>query len=133
MILNASLVTYAEYKPYSERMVSITYGDKETNIETITCGVPQGSILGPLLFLIFVNYLHKVTKYLDPIMFADNTNLLYTHKNIKTLFQIVNSELKLANEWFLAKRLSLNAKKKKTSSLNAKKSINVSMCNSLPL
>ena len=45
-------------------------------------------------------------------MFADNTNLLYTHKNIKTLFQIVNSELKLANEWFLAKRLSLNAKKK---------------------
>ena len=46
-------------------------------------------------------------------MFADNTNLLYTHKNIKTLFQIVNSELKLANEWFLAKRLSLNAKKNK--------------------
>ena len=85
MILNASLVTYAEYKPYSERMVSITYGDKETNIETITCGVPQGSILGPLLFLIFVNYLHKVTKYLDPIMFADNTNVFYSHKNIKTL------------------------------------------------
>ena len=54
-------------------------------------------------------------------MFADNTNLLYTHKNIKTLFQIVNSELKLANEWFLAKRLSLNAKKNKNIITKCKK------------
>ena len=54
-------------------------------------------------------------------MFADNTNLLYTHKNIKTLFQIVNSELKLANEWFLAKRPSLNAKKKKNIITKCKK------------
>ena len=45
-------------------------------------------------------------------MFADNANLFYFHKNIKALFQIVNSELKLVNEWFLANKLSLNAKKK---------------------
>ena len=70
----------------SNRKQFITYGDKQTNIETITCGVPQGSILGSLLFLIFVNDLHKVTKYLDPIMFADDTKLFYSHKNIKTLF-----------------------------------------------
>ena len=50
----------------SNRKHFITYGDKQTNIETITCGVPQGSILGPLLFLIFVNDLHKVIKYLKP-------------------------------------------------------------------
>ena len=50
-------------------------------------------------------------KYLDPIMFADDTNLFYSHKNIKTIFQIVNSEL-LVNEWFLGNKLSLNAKKK---------------------
>ena len=75
-------------------------------METITYGVPHGSILGPLLFLIFVNSLHKVT-----IMFADDTNLFYSPKNIKTLFQIVISELKLVNEWFLANKLSLNAKK----------------------
>ena len=42
-------------------------------------------------------------------MFADDTNLFYSHKNIKTLFQIVSSKLKLVNEWFLAKKLSLNA------------------------
>ena len=46
-------------------------------------------------------------------MFADDTNLFYSHKNITTLFQIVNSELKLVNEWFLANKLSLNAKKTK--------------------
>ena len=52
-----------------------------------------------------------MTKYLDPIMFVNNTNLFYSHKNIKTLFQIVISELKLANEWFLANKILLNAKK----------------------
>ena len=70
-------------------------------IEIITCGVLQGSILGPLLLLIFDNDLPKVTKYLDPIMFADDKSLFYSHKNIKIPSQIVNSELKL-NEWFLA-------------------------------
>ena len=82
-------------------------------METITCGVPQSSILEPLLFPIFANDLHKVTKYLDPIMFADETNLFCSHKNIKTFFQIVNSELKLVTEWFLANKLSLNAKETK--------------------
>ena len=106
----------------------ITYGDKKTNKETITCGVPQDSILGPLLFLIFLNDLHKVTKYLDPIMFTDNTNLFYSHKKITTLFQIVNSELKLVNEWFLANKLSLNAKKTKYVLFHK-----VSLCDSVPL
>ena len=110
----------------SNRKQFIANGDKQTNIETITCGTPQRSILGPLLFLIFVNDLHKVTKYLDPIMFADNTKLFYFHKNIKTLFQIVKSELKLVNEWFLANKLSLNAKKTKYVLFHK-----VSMCDSL--
>ena len=80
-------------------------------METITFGVPQGLFSEPLLLLIFVNDLHKVTKYLDSIMFAGVTYLFYSHKNIKTLFQIVNSKLKLVNEWFSANKLSLNVKK----------------------
>ena len=112
----------------SNRKQFITYGDKQTNIKTITCGVSQGSILGLLLFLIFVNDLHKVTKYLDPIMFADDTNLVCSYKNLKTLFQIVNSELKPVTEWLLANKLSLNAKKAKYVLLHK-----VTMCDSLPL
>ena len=86
-------------------------------MDTITFGVPQGSVSEPLLLLIFVNDLHRVTKYLDSIMFAGDTYLFYSHKNIKTLFQIVNSELKLVNEWFLANKLSLNVKKKQKQSM----------------
>ena len=108
----------------SNRRQFITYGDKQTNIEIITCRVPQGLILGPSLFLIFVNDLHKVIKYLDPIMFADDTNLFYSHKNIKTLFQIVNSESKLVNEWFLANKLSLNAKMRKIKRCFISESVN---------
>ena len=47
-------------------------------------------------------------------MFTDDTNLFCSHKNVKTLFQIVNSELRLVTEWFLANKLSLNAKKKQS-------------------
>ena len=81
-------------------------------METIICGVPQGSILGPLLFLIFINDLNKATS-LDPIMFADDTNLFCSNKNIDTLFETVNKELVNINVWFQANKLSLNIKKTK--------------------
>ena len=110
-IKDCSLRWFESYLSNKEQF--ITYSDKQTNIETIIFGVPQGSILGPLLFLIFVNDLHKVKKYLNPIMFADDTNFFCSHKNVKILLQIVNSELKLVTEWILAKKLSLNGKKNK--------------------
>ena len=63
-----------------------------------------------MLFLIFVNDVYKLAKYLDPIMAGDDTNLFYSHENIKTVFHIVNSELKLVSEWFLVNKLSLKCK-----------------------
>ena len=54
--------------------------------------------------------LKKTTKFLDPIMFADDTNLFYSNKDINTLFKIAN-ELNEINEWFRANKLSLNAGK----------------------
>ena len=79
----------------------------------MTCGVPQGSILGPLLFLLYINDPPNVSNILDPIMFADDTNLLYSHHNIKELFTTVNRELQKLGDWFTSNKLSLNIKKTK--------------------
>ena len=75
----------------------------------ISCGVPQGSILGPLLFLVYVNDFNKAS-VTDP-MFAHDTNLFYSHQNMKTLFVTVNCELEKMCEWFRANKLSLNVTK----------------------
>ena len=87
--------------------------DLETDTKTICCGILQSSILGPLLFLLYVNDLHN-SSALDSIMFADETNLFYEHKNLKTLFSLVNQELQKINEWFDANKLSLNVEKQNT-------------------
>ena len=71
----------------------ITYGEKQTNMETVTCNVPQGPILKPL-FIVFVYDRDKVAIYLELVIFTDDANFSYSHKNVKTLFQIVSSELK---------------------------------------
>ena len=97
----------------SDRKQFIKFNNKNTNLEIIRCGIPQGSLLGPLLFLIFVNDLKKSTKFLDPIMFADATDLFYSNKDINTLFKIANEELNEINEWFRANKLSINAGKTK--------------------
>ena len=96
----------------NNRKQFIAYNNKYTSFETITCGVPRGSILGPLLFLIYVKDLNQVSNILDPIMFADDTNFFYSHHQIKTLFETVNCELKNISQWFRANKLSLNIKKK---------------------
>ena len=75
----------------------------------------QGSILGPLLFLVYVNNLSNVSCLLDPIMFADDTNLFFNHKGIKHLFADVNNELVNIKDWFTANKLSLNVEKAKYS------------------
>ena len=62
-------------------------------VKIVKCGVPLGSILGPLFFLIFVNKLNSSTKVLDPVLFADDTNLFCSGNNIGALFETANQEL----------------------------------------
>ena len=74
-------------------------------------GVPQGSVLGPLLFLIFINDLHKCIRYSKVYHFADDTNLLNASSNPKCLQKQLNIDLKLLYKWLLANKISLNCSK----------------------
>ena len=79
----------------------------------ITCGVPQGSTLGPLLFLLYINDLNLSIKASTVSHFADDTSILYASKKSKTLESVLNYDLKLCVEWLKVNRLSLNVEKSK--------------------
>ena len=66
-----------------------------------------------MFFLIFVKGLSNSTKVLDPVLFADDTNLFCSDNNISTLFETANQELNQIDDWFLANKLSLNVEKPK--------------------
>ena len=101
---------------FTNRSQFIQINEKEkTGSETINCGVPQGSILGPLLFLLYVKDLKNASNMLETIMFVDDPTYFLHTKILGHLFQIKNQELENINQWFISNKLSLNIKKTKYS------------------
>ena len=100
---------FKSYLSNCKQFVSINGFDSE--LAEINCGVPQGSALGPLLFLLYTNDLNQAIKSLKYIHFVDDTNLLYLGKYIKKLKKLVNIDLKNLLYWFSANKISLNVKK----------------------
>ena len=89
----------------------VAVDDKKRDIQKITCGVPQGSVLGPLLFIAFANDICNASELLFYILYADDTAVLLKGKELRELLVILNEELERINLWLKANKLTLNTQK----------------------
>ena len=94
-----------------ERQQCVTIDNFQSTLQTVKCGVPQGSVLGPLLFLVYINDIANSSKLVSFHLFADDTALFFSHKNTYTLQETLNNELLKITNWLLANKLSLNVNK----------------------
>ena len=97
----------------SNRKQKVFVNGVESNFLLVNSGVPQGSILGPFLFLVYINDFEKATNYFSLRLFADDTSLTATGKDLDVLLQRINSELPAIYEWLCSNRLTLNLSKTK--------------------
>ena len=100
------------FKSYlCDRKQFVSINGFQSDLSEIKCGVPQGSVLGPLLFLIYINDLHLAIKSCKIHHFADDTNLLHFNDSIKKLNKDINYDLKQLVHWLNANKISLNVGK----------------------
>ena len=92
------------------RLQFVSINNVKSNLEPVTCGVPQGSILGPLLFLLYINDLPVSLKTM-PRLFADDTALLIHESSFSKMESLANSELSNISKWMIANRLTLHPNK----------------------
>ena len=103
---------YDWFKSYlCDRVQYVTYNAMQSNRSAITCGVPQGSILGPLLFLLYINDLSSVLKSCFSVLVADDTDVFIKGKNLQELCNRLNDELTNIQNWLSCNKLSLNVLK----------------------
>ena len=89
----------------------VQYKETKATTHMVPCGVPQGSVLGPLLFIMYTNDLPNCLTHSKAILFTDDTTVYSTSEDIPTLFNNVNLDLDSLTEWFRSNKLSLNVGK----------------------
>ena len=104
-----SLQWFKSYQANRQQFVQIH--TSKSNTETVTSGVPQGSILGPPFFILYINDSSNVSDVLFAILFADDTSVYIEAENESSVISILNEELKKINTWLKANKLTLNLDK----------------------
>ena len=100
------------FKSYlSDRSQKCYVNGHLSNNRTLLCGIPQGTILGPLLFLLYINDLPNCLEHSQARMYADDTNLTFASNNIDDINYYLNQDLANVNKWLIAHRLTLNQSK----------------------
>ena len=95
----------------SERNQYVSFDGVDSKVSSISIGVPQGSVLGPLLFLLYINDLSNTSKLLSIILFADDSSALLSGSNLIEMQNIINKELDKIVSWLECNKLSLNISK----------------------
>ena len=108
-IRGTPLAWFKSYLSERKQYVSVN-GSNSSHLE-VTFGVPQGSVLGPLLFLIYINDLPLSSSKLTFYLFSDDTNIYYDAENLYQLQRVINKELKKVKTWLDVNKLSLNIDK----------------------
>ena len=115
-------IALAWLKSYlSNRQQYVCIKSESSDVKSVHIGVPQGSILGPILFLVFINDLPLCSEKLHTTLFADDTTLSIAHKNYNEVIPILNTELSLIYDWMLNNRLSVNVEKTELMLISNKK------------
>ena len=95
----------------TDRKQFVKFNDTKSELLPMICGVPQGSILGPSLFLLYINDMCNVSDILKFVLFADDTNIFHTGNNVEQICDVMCKELEQLERWFRANKLSLNVSK----------------------
>ena len=95
----------------TNRQQFVMINNTASAFQPVTCGVPQGSVLGPLLFLLYINDMPFISRFINYILFADDTTGLYKSPSLDEAYSTIQKELDMLSTWFSSNKLLINITK----------------------